>query len=133
MQRSRPPQRRSRRAARGAGRRPRSAARLLNRLADLVEEHAQELAELESLDNGKPVAYARQVDVALTIAHFRYFAGWPTKIEGEVIPVGAPNMLCYTRKEPVGVAGQIIPWNFPLMMAVVEGSRRRSPRAARWC
>jgi acyl-CoA reductase-like NAD-dependent aldehyde dehydrogenase len=92
-------------------------SRLLNRLADLIEEHGQELAELESLDNGKPVAYARQIDVPLTVAHFRYFAGWPTKIEGEVIPVGAPNMLCYTRKEPVGVAGQIIPWNFPLMMA----------------
>src|SRR5687767_6249037 len=92
-------------------------SRLLNRLADLIEEHGQELAELESLDNGKPLAYARQIDVPLTVAHFRYFAGWPTKIEGEVIPVGAPNMLCYTRKEPVGVAGQIIPWNFPLMMA----------------
>ena len=92
-------------------------SRLMNVLADLVEENADELAELESLDNGKPVTYARQVDVALTVAHLRYFAGWPTKIEGEVIPVGAPNMLCYTRKEPVGVCGQIIPWNFPLMMA----------------
>ena len=104
-------------------------SRLLNRLADLVEEHGQELAELESLDNGKPVAYAGQVDVALTIAHFRYFAGWPTKIEGEVIPVGAPNMLCYTRKEPVGVAGQIIPWNFPLMMA----SWKAAPALAAGC
>jgi acyl-CoA reductase-like NAD-dependent aldehyde dehydrogenase len=90
---------------------------LLNRLADLVEQHTDELAELESLDNGKPVAYARQIDIPLTTAHFRYFAGWPTKIEGETIPVGAPSMLCYTRKEPVGVCGQIIPWNFPLMMA----------------
>jgi aldehyde dehydrogenase (NAD+) len=92
-------------------------SRLLNRLADLIDEHADELAEIESLDNGKPVAYARQIDVPLTTAHFRYFAGWPTKIEGETIPVGAPNMLCYTRREPVGVCGQIIPWNFPLMMA----------------
>ncbi len=94
-----------------------------------VEEHAQELAELESLDNGKPVTYARQIDIGLTIAHFRYFAGWPTKIEGEVIPVRRRRACsCYTRKEPVGVAGQIIPWNFPLMMAVVEaraGARRR--------
>ena len=91
---------------------------LLNRLADLVEEHAQELAELESLDNGKPVTYARTIDIGLTSSHFRYFAGWPTKIEGEVIPVmGGDGMLVYTRKEPVGVAGQIIPWNFPLMMA----------------
>ena len=104
-------------------------SRLLNRLADLIEEHGQELAELESLDNGKPVSYAGQVDVALTIAHFRYFAGWPTKIEGEVIPVGAPNMLCYTRKEPVGVAGQIIPWNFPLMMA----SWKAAPALAAGC
>ena len=91
---------------------------LLKALADLVEEHAQELAELESLDNGKPLTYARQIDIGLTTSHFRYFAGWPTKIEGEVIPVGGGDgMLVYTRKEPVGVAGQIIPWNFPLMMA----------------
>jgi acyl-CoA reductase-like NAD-dependent aldehyde dehydrogenase len=90
--------------------------RLLAVLADLVERNADELAELESLDNGKPVTYARSVDVASTVAHFRYFAGWPTKIEGEVIPVSAP-VLCYTRKEPVGVCGQIIPWNFPLLMA----------------
>ena len=92
-------------------------ARLINGLADLVEANASELAELESLDNGKPVTYARSIDIPLTVAHFRYFAGWPTKIEGETIPVGAPNMLCYTRLEPVGVCGQIIPWNFPLMMA----------------
>jgi acyl-CoA reductase-like NAD-dependent aldehyde dehydrogenase len=104
-------------------------SRLLNRLADLIEEHGQELAELESLDNGKPVSLAGQVDVPLTVAHFRYFAGWPTKIEGEVIPVGAPNMLCYTRKEPVGVAGQIIPWNFPLMMA----SWKAAPALAAGC
>ena len=91
---------------------------LMNRLADLIEEHAQELAELESLDNGKPLSYARAIDVALTVAHFRYFAGWPTKAEGEVIPVGGGDgMLVYTRKEPVGVCGQIIPWNFPMMMA----------------
>jgi len=91
---------------------------LMNRFADLIEEHAQELAELESLDNGKPLSYARAIDVALTVAHFRYFAGWPTKVEGEVIPVGGGDgMLVYTRKEPVGVCGQIIPWNFPMMMA----------------
>ena len=92
-------------------------ARLIQALADLIEEHTEELAELESLDNGKPITYARAIDLPLTVAHFRYFAGWPTKIEGEVIPVAAPNMLCYTRKEPVGVCGQIIPWNFPLMIA----------------
>ncbi len=90
---------------------------LLHRLADLVEAHAEELAELESLDNGKPIKFARTIDVASTIAHLRYFAGWPTKVEGEVIPVAQPDMLCYTRREPVGVCAQIIPWNFPLLMA----------------
>src|SRR3954467_15629679 len=87
------------------------------KLADLVEEHAQELADLESLDNGKPVGLAKAVDVRLTVEHLRYFAGWPTKIVGETIPVSWPNTFCYTRKEPVGVAGQIIPWNFPLLMS----------------
>jgi acyl-CoA reductase-like NAD-dependent aldehyde dehydrogenase len=90
---------------------------LIERLAQLVEEHADELAELESLDNGKPVTYAKVVDVGSSVGHLRYFAGWPTKIEGEVIPVRAPDTLCYTRKEPVGVCGQIVPWNFPLLMA----------------
>ncbi len=126
------------RAARGAfeegsaWRKLTAAARgqLLNRLADLVEQNAQELAELESLDNGKPVTYARQIDIGLTTSHFRYFAGWPTKIEGEVIPVaGGEKMLVYTRKEPVGVAGQIIPWNFPLMMA----SWKLAPALAAGC
>src|SRR5215208_4688159 len=86
-------------------------------LADAIEEHADELAELESLDNGKPVKLARRVDVALAVEHLRYFAGWPTKIAGDVLPVAQANMHCYTRKEPVGVCGQIIPWNFPLLMA----------------
>jgi len=104
-------------------------SRLLNALADLVEQNGDELAELESLDNGKPVAYARQIDIPLTVAHFRYFAGWATKVEGETIPVSAPNMLCYTRKEPVGVCGQIIPWNFPLMMS----SWKAAPALAAGC
>jgi acyl-CoA reductase-like NAD-dependent aldehyde dehydrogenase len=86
-------------------------------LADALEAHAGELAELESLDNGKPVKLAGRVDVPLAVEHLRYFAGWPTKIEGEVLPVAQPNMHTYTRKEPVGVCGQIIPWNFPLLMA----------------
>ncbi|MGZ4150412.1 MAG: aldehyde dehydrogenase family protein [Actinomycetota bacterium] len=90
---------------------------LIERLAQLVEENADELAELESLDNGKPVTYAKVVDVGSSAGHLRYFAGWPTKIEGEVIPVRAPDTLCYTLKEPVGVCGQIVPWNFPLLMA----------------
>ena len=91
--------------------------RLLTRLAGLVADHAEELAELESLDNGKPVKLARVVDVAQTVAHLEYFAGWPTKIEGDVVPVRVPDTLCYTLREPVGVCGQIIPWNFPLLMA----------------
>jgi acyl-CoA reductase-like NAD-dependent aldehyde dehydrogenase len=86
-------------------------------LADAIESHADELAEVESLDNGKPVKLAKRVDVALAAEHLRYFAGWPTKIAGETLPVAQANMHCYTRKEPVGVCGQIIPWNFPLLMA----------------
>jgi aldehyde dehydrogenase (NAD+) len=93
-------------------------ARALLALADAVEAHADELAELESLDNGKPLKLAKRVDVPLTVEHLQYFAGWPTKIEGETLPVAQPNMHCFTRKEPVGVCGQIIPWNFPLLMAV---------------
>jgi len=87
------------------------------RLADLIEASADELAELEALDNGKPVKLAKIVDVASSVAHFRHFAGWPERIFGETIPVRQPDMLCYTRREPVGVCGQIIPWNFPLLMA----------------
>jgi acyl-CoA reductase-like NAD-dependent aldehyde dehydrogenase len=102
---------------------------LMNRLADLIEENGDELAELEALDNGKPLMYARNIDVRASAAHLRYYAGWPTKIEGETIPVSAPNTLCYTRKEPVGVCGQIIPWNFPLLMA----SWKISPALAAGC
>ncbi|MET0836438.1 MAG: aldehyde dehydrogenase family protein [Thermoleophilaceae bacterium] len=86
-------------------------------LADAIDAHADELAQLESLDNGKPLKLAKRVDVKLAAEHIRYFAGWPTRITGEVLPVAQPGMHCYTRKEPVGVAGQIIPWNFPLLMA----------------
>ncbi|MDQ3935041.1 MAG: aldehyde dehydrogenase family protein, partial [Actinomycetota bacterium] len=91
--------------------------RLMHRLADLIDENAEELARLEALDNGKPVKLAERVDVPSASAHLRYYAGWPTKIEGEVIPVAWPDVHVYTRKEPVGVCGQIIPWNFPLLMA----------------
>src|SRR5271163_3698317 len=91
--------------------------RLMHALAQAIDERAREIAEIESLDNGKPVGLAQYVDVAGAVAHLRYFAGWPTKIEGGVLPVSAPNMHCYTRREPVGVCGQIIPWNFPLLMA----------------
>ncbi|HEY7836388.1 MAG TPA: aldehyde dehydrogenase family protein [Solirubrobacteraceae bacterium] len=89
---------------------------LMLALASAIEERAQEFAQIESLDNGKPVGLAQYVDVAGTVAHLRYFAGWPTKIEGNVLPVSAPNMHVYTRREPVGVCAQIVPWNFPLLM-----------------
>ena len=92
-------------------------ARLMYRLADLVEANADELAELEALDNGKPVKLARIVDVSQTVAWLRHFAGWAERIRGDVIPVRQPEMHVYTRKEPVGVCAQIIPWNFPMMMA----------------
>ncbi|MGO9322215.1 MAG: aldehyde dehydrogenase family protein [Solirubrobacteraceae bacterium] len=91
--------------------------RLMHALADAIEARAQEIAQIESLDNGKPVGLAQYVDVNGAVGHLRYFAGWPTKIEGGVLPVTAPNMHCYTRREPVGVCAQIIPWNFPLLMA----------------
>jgi aldehyde dehydrogenase (NAD+) len=89
--------------------------RLLNRLADLIETHADELARLESLDNGKPYLMAKAADLPLTIACYRYFAGWADKVQGRTIPVSG-NYFCYTRLEPVGVVGQVIPWNFPLLM-----------------
>ncbi|HXM42490.1 MAG TPA: aldehyde dehydrogenase family protein [Bryobacteraceae bacterium] len=89
--------------------------RLLHRLADLIEEHAAELASLESLDNGKPFSVAKAVDVPATVACYRYFAGWADKVQGKTIPIDG-DYFCYTRHEPVGVVGQIIPWNFPMLM-----------------
>ena len=102
--------------------RPDQRQRLLLRLADLVEEHAKTLAEIESLDNGKSVAIAEHVDVALVASYFRYMAGWATKIEGSTLDVSIPFMpqnefVGYTRKEPVGVVGAIVAWNFPLLLA----------------
>jgi aldehyde dehydrogenase (NAD+) len=93
----------------------RDRGRLINRLADLVEDNIDELAELETLDNGKPLAEARGGDLPMVVDTFRYYAGWADKIQGATIPVRG-NYFTYTRKEPLGVAGQIIPWNFPLMM-----------------
>jgi len=89
--------------------------KLLLKLADLLEKHADELAELESIDNGKPVIEARHIDVAGTIGVFRYYAGWTDKLSGKTISVDGPYAV-YTKHEPVGVVGLIIPWNFPLMM-----------------
>ena len=95
--------------------------RLIWKLGDLIEEHLEEFAQLESLDNGKPLSVARVADVPLAADLFRYMAGWVTKIEGNTIPISASSKhvkyFAYTRREPVGVVGQIIPWNFPLLMA----------------
>jgi len=97
---------------------PNERSRLMWKLADLLEQHADEFAELESLDNGKPVAVARAADVPLAVDMFRYMAGWATKLTGSTIPLSMPgDYLSYTLREPVGVVGQIIPWNFPLLMA----------------
>ena len=90
---------------------------LLWKLADLVEQHADELAELETLDNGKPLRLSRKSDVGYSVKHLRYCAGWAGKIEGSTIPVSYPNQFVYTLREPVGVVGLIVPWNFPLLMA----------------
>ncbi|MCS7061222.1 MAG: aldehyde dehydrogenase family protein [Anaerolineae bacterium] len=95
---------------------PLQRERLLHRLADLIEQNAQQLAEIETLDNGKPLSASKAIDVPSTVDMFRYFAGWPSKIEGAVKPVSIPNRLNYTVREPVGVVGAIIPWNFPLSL-----------------
>jgi len=97
---------------------PSERGRALWKLADLIEQHTEEFAQLETLDNGKPLAVARVADIPLVVDHFRYYAGWATKVEGETIPVSTPGQrfLNYTLREPVGVVGQIIPWNFPLLM-----------------
>lgn len=91
-------------------------SRLIYKLADLMEENKEELAQLDTLDNGKPIRETTAADIPLAIEHFRYYAGWATKIVGQTIPVQG-EFFNYTRHEPVGVVGQIIPWNFPLLMA----------------
>lgn len=93
----------------------RDRGRLLNKLADLIESHSEELAELETLDNGKPINESRSADLPLVIDCLRYYAGWADKIHGQTIPVRG-RYFCYTKREPVGVVGQIIPWNFPMLM-----------------
>src|SRR6185369_5360070 len=89
---------------------------LLLKIADLIEKHGQELAELETLDNGKSIFESRNVDIPAAAATFRYYAGWVTKITGETNPTDE-SFFSFTLREPVGVCGQIIPWNFPLLMA----------------
>ncbi|WP_417737478.1 aldehyde dehydrogenase family protein [Rosistilla oblonga] len=93
----------------------RDRGKLMMRLADLIEEEIDSLAALESLDNGKPISESRHADLPLVIDCLRYYAGFADKIHGQTIPIRG-NYLCYTRREPVGVAGQIIPWNFPMLM-----------------
>src|SRR5215470_14355749 len=88
---------------------------LMYKLADLIEEEADELAALETLDNGKPISDSRAADIPLVIDCLRYYAGWADKIQGSTIPVRG-DYFTYTRREPVGVVGQIIPWNFPALM-----------------
>jgi acyl-CoA reductase-like NAD-dependent aldehyde dehydrogenase len=92
-------------------------ARILWRIADLIEEHADELARLETRDQGQPLSISAGFSVPLAAEVFRYYAGWCTKIEGTAGPVATPDVLHYTRREPVGVAALITPWNFPLMIA----------------
>ena len=93
----------------------RDRGRLLHKLADLAELHLDELAALETLDNGKPINDSRAADLPLAIDCLRYYAGWADKIHGDTIPIRG-DYFCYTRREPIGVCGQIIPWNFPLLM-----------------
>ncbi|QEG42089.1 aldehyde dehydrogenase family protein [Roseimaritima ulvae] len=93
----------------------RDRGRLMYQLADRIEAEIDSLAALETLDNGKPIRESRNVDVPLVIDVLRYYAGYADKIHGSTIPIRG-NYFCYTRREPVGVAGQIIPWNFPMLM-----------------
>ena len=101
---------------------PSERGRIVWKIGDLILKYGEDLAQLESLDNGKPIAVARAADVLLAADLFHYMAGWATKIEGSSISLSVPytpgaEYHAYTRKEPIGVVGQIIPWNFPLLMA----------------
>ncbi len=93
----------------------RDRGKLIHRFADLLQEELEDLAALESLDNGKPIRDSRAADLPLTIDCMHYYAGWADKIHGSVVPIRG-NYFCYLRREPVGVVGQIIPWNFPMLM-----------------
>ena len=113
--------------------RPVDRERWLLKLAELLEANAQEFAELETLDNGKPLLFSGKVDLPSAVDFLRYAAGWATKIEGTTVDLSLPafrknEFVAYTRREPVGVVGAIIPWNFPLMMAVWKIGP-----AAPWC
>jgi len=106
-------------AASWAGMAAADRERLLHRFADLIEQNTDALAALETYDSGKPFGDARKVDLPLSVQTLRYYAGWPTKLRGETVPVRGP-FHTYTLREPIGVIGQIVPWNFPLFMAVMK-------------
>jgi acyl-CoA reductase-like NAD-dependent aldehyde dehydrogenase len=95
---------------------PRERGRILYRVAGLLEKHKEEFAQLETQNNGKPISETRNADLPLSIETFEYYAGLADKIHGDTLPVSG-NFFNYTLREPVGVVGQIIPWNFPLLMA----------------
>ena len=98
--------------------RPRERAQLLFSLADAIEARADEFAALEAIDSGKPLRNARNVDIPQAVDHLRYYAGWVTKIEGSTVTSNVGDYLIYTRREPVGVCGLIVPWNYPLLLAM---------------
>ena len=109
------------RQASRAGWSPAERSRLIGALADAIEAHAEELAQIESLDVGKPIRNARAIDIPGAVSALRYFAGWATKISGETMSLSLPgNWQAFTVREPIGVVGQIIPWNYPLMGAVTK-------------
>ncbi len=102
---------------------PSQRERTINKLADLIEAHAAEFAELEAIDNGKPIGMAAVVDIPGAIGHLRYMAGWASKLGGELMePQGLPRgtVFSYVSRDPIGVAAQIVPWNFPLLMATLK-------------
>jgi phenylacetaldehyde dehydrogenase len=99
---------------------PYARERVLHRLADLIEEHALELAQYDALESGKPVAFVEAIDIGLAVEQFRYYAGWPTKITGAVVAVPDPSAHVYTTRRPYGVVAAITPWNFPLCQAAIK-------------
>ena len=99
----------------GTGWRRRRREAILRRFGDLIRAHHEELAQLESLDNGKPLAHTRHIDARVAGDQIYHSAGLPTKIAGETRTVSIPDQFVYTRREPVGVVGIIIPWNYPLI------------------
>ena len=101
---------------------PSERGRVIWKLADLLEKRLEEFAQLECLDQGKPLGLTRLVDIPVSIDQLRYYAGWATKVEGSTIPISAhgAKFLAYTLREPIGVVGQIIPWNFPMVMATLK-------------